>query len=127
MAADLNPDWLSCLPSFWSYGVTQDGRVFFIEFTNWMGGGLHVRRSAMLHKECDGCLPADAGARLKRSVYPESRAAGSSPILLLLRHLGEVKSMLRNKLIRWQAPVVQNAWTEPSLVSSSQLKDSKPW
>ncbi|MBN3315810.1 PKHA5 protein, partial [Atractosteus spatula] len=30
MAADLNPEWLSCLPSSWSYGVTRDGRVFFI-------------------------------------------------------------------------------------------------
>lgn len=31
MAADLNPDWLSCLPSSWSYGVTRDGRIFFIK------------------------------------------------------------------------------------------------
>ncbi|KPP77824.1 hypothetical protein Z043_102722 [Scleropages formosus] len=31
MAADLNPEWLSCLPSSWSYGVTRDGRVFFIK------------------------------------------------------------------------------------------------
>ncbi|XP_051546683.1 pleckstrin homology domain-containing family A member 5-like isoform X14 [Myxocyprinus asiaticus] len=30
MAAELNADWLSCLPSSWSYGVTRDGRVFFI-------------------------------------------------------------------------------------------------
>ncbi|KAF7651494.1 hypothetical protein LDENG_00110310 [Lucifuga dentata] len=30
MAADPQPDWLSCLPSAWSYGVTRDGRIFFI-------------------------------------------------------------------------------------------------
>ncbi|XP_056312157.1 pleckstrin homology domain-containing family A member 5 isoform X3 [Danio aesculapii] len=40
MAADLNPDWLSCLPSHWSYGVTRDGRVFFIneeaKSTTWL-------------------------------------------------------------------------------------------
>ncbi|XP_070848666.1 pleckstrin homology domain-containing family A member 5-like isoform X4 [Chaetodon trifascialis] len=30
MAADPKPDWLSSLPSSWSYGVTQDGRIFFI-------------------------------------------------------------------------------------------------
>ncbi|XP_041820024.1 pleckstrin homology domain-containing family A member 5-like isoform X3 [Chelmon rostratus] len=30
MAADPKPDWLSCLPSSWSYGVTRDGRIFFI-------------------------------------------------------------------------------------------------
>ncbi|XP_060745294.1 pleckstrin homology domain-containing family A member 5 isoform X5 [Tachysurus vachellii] len=40
MAADLNPDWLSCLPSSWSYGVIQDGRVFFIneeaKSTTWL-------------------------------------------------------------------------------------------
>ncbi|XP_039516597.1 pleckstrin homology domain-containing family A member 5 isoform X17 [Pimephales promelas] len=40
MAADLNPDWLSCLPSSWSYGVTRDGRVFFIneeaKSTTWL-------------------------------------------------------------------------------------------
>ncbi|XP_008277152.1 pleckstrin homology domain-containing family A member 5 isoform X1 [Stegastes partitus] len=29
MAADLQPEWISCLPSSWSYGVTRDGRVFF--------------------------------------------------------------------------------------------------
>lgn len=31
MAADPKPDWLSCLPSSWSYGVTRDGRIFFIK------------------------------------------------------------------------------------------------
>ncbi|XP_016134818.1 pleckstrin homology domain-containing family A member 5-like isoform X20 [Sinocyclocheilus grahami] len=40
MAADLNPEWLSCLPSFWSYGVSRDGRVFFIneegKSTTWL-------------------------------------------------------------------------------------------
>ncbi|KAG7454573.1 hypothetical protein MATL_G00261060 [Megalops atlanticus] len=40
MAADLNPEWLSCLPSVWSYGVTRDGRVFFIneeaKSTTWL-------------------------------------------------------------------------------------------
>ncbi|XP_030626428.1 pleckstrin homology domain-containing family A member 5 [Chanos chanos] len=40
MAADLNPDWLSSLPSSWSYGVTRDGRVFFIneeaKSTTWL-------------------------------------------------------------------------------------------
>ncbi|XP_062850693.1 pleckstrin homology domain-containing family A member 5 isoform X2 [Trichomycterus rosablanca] len=40
MAADPNPDWVSCLPSFWSYGVIQDGRVFFIneeaKSTTWL-------------------------------------------------------------------------------------------
>ncbi|XP_072528908.1 pleckstrin homology domain-containing family A member 5 isoform X16 [Salminus brasiliensis] len=40
MAADLNPDWLACLPSSWSYGVTRDGRVFFIneeaKSTTWL-------------------------------------------------------------------------------------------
>ncbi|XP_067283096.1 pleckstrin homology domain-containing family A member 5 isoform X13 [Pseudorasbora parva] len=40
MAADLNPEWLSCLPSSWSYGVTRDGRVFFIneeaKSTTWL-------------------------------------------------------------------------------------------
>ncbi|XP_026863361.1 pleckstrin homology domain-containing family A member 5 isoform X8 [Electrophorus electricus] len=40
MAAVLNPDWLSCLPSSWSYGVTRDGRVFFIneeaKSTTWL-------------------------------------------------------------------------------------------
>ncbi|XP_074482527.1 pleckstrin homology domain-containing family A member 5-like [Sebastes fasciatus] len=30
MAADPQPDWLSCLPSLWSYGVSRDGRIFFI-------------------------------------------------------------------------------------------------
>ncbi|XP_071395911.1 pleckstrin homology domain-containing family A member 5 isoform X3 [Centroberyx affinis] len=40
MAADPNPDWLSCLPSTWSYGVTRDGRIFFIneeaKSTTWL-------------------------------------------------------------------------------------------
>ncbi|XP_061523988.1 pleckstrin homology domain-containing family A member 5-like isoform X4 [Phycodurus eques] len=40
MAAEPQPDWLSCLPPFWSYGVTQDGRVFFIneeaKSTTWL-------------------------------------------------------------------------------------------
>ncbi|KAL2093957.1 hypothetical protein ACEWY4_011269 [Coilia grayii] len=40
MAADLNPDWISCLPSSWSYGVTRDGRIFFIneeaKSTTWL-------------------------------------------------------------------------------------------
>ncbi|XP_046729337.1 pleckstrin homology domain-containing family A member 5 isoform X11 [Silurus meridionalis] len=40
MAADLNPDWISCLPSSWSYGVIRDGRVFFIneeaKSTTWL-------------------------------------------------------------------------------------------
>ncbi|XP_057180783.1 pleckstrin homology domain-containing family A member 5 isoform X25 [Triplophysa rosa] len=40
MAADLNPEWLSRLPSSWSYGVTRDGRVFFIneeaKSTTWL-------------------------------------------------------------------------------------------
>uniref|UniRef100_A0AAQ5Z2G8 Pleckstrin homology domain containing, family A member 5 n=1 Tax=Amphiprion ocellaris TaxID=80972 RepID=A0AAQ5Z2G8_AMPOC len=40
MAADPKPDWLSCLPSSWSYGVTQDGRIFFIneeaKSTTWL-------------------------------------------------------------------------------------------
>uniref|UniRef100_A0A8C9VGJ4 Pleckstrin homology domain containing, family A member 5 n=1 Tax=Scleropages formosus TaxID=113540 RepID=A0A8C9VGJ4_SCLFO len=40
MAADLSPEWLSCLPSSWSYGVTRDGRIFFIneeaKSTTWL-------------------------------------------------------------------------------------------
>ncbi|XP_039988644.1 pleckstrin homology domain-containing family A member 5-like isoform X1 [Xiphias gladius] len=40
MAADLQPEWISCLPSAWSYGVTRDGRVFFIneeaKSTTWL-------------------------------------------------------------------------------------------
>ncbi|XP_048112046.1 pleckstrin homology domain-containing family A member 5-like isoform X4 [Alosa alosa] len=40
MAADLNPDWISCLPSSWSSGVTRDGRIFFIneeaKSTTWL-------------------------------------------------------------------------------------------
>ncbi|XP_051976374.1 pleckstrin homology domain-containing family A member 5-like isoform X12 [Xyrauchen texanus] len=40
MAAELNSEWLSHLPSSWSYGVTRDGRVFFIneeaKSTTWL-------------------------------------------------------------------------------------------
>ncbi|XP_075883526.1 pleckstrin homology domain-containing family A member 5 isoform X3 [Nelusetta ayraudi] len=40
MAADLQPDWISCLPPSWSYGLTRDGRVFFIneeaKSTTWL-------------------------------------------------------------------------------------------
>ncbi|XP_024913475.1 pleckstrin homology domain-containing family A member 5-like isoform X2 [Cynoglossus semilaevis] len=40
MAADLHSGFFSCLPSSWSYGVTQDGRIFFIneetESTTWL-------------------------------------------------------------------------------------------
>ncbi|XP_042077903.1 pleckstrin homology domain-containing family A member 5 isoform X13 [Haplochromis burtoni] len=40
MAAELQPEWISCLPSSWSYGVTQDGRVFFVneeaKSTTWL-------------------------------------------------------------------------------------------
>nr|XP_020463972.1 pleckstrin homology domain-containing family A member 5 isoform X2 [Monopterus albus] len=40
MAADLKPEWLSCLPSSWGYGVTRDGRIFFIneeaKSTTWL-------------------------------------------------------------------------------------------
>ncbi|XP_062403084.1 pleckstrin homology domain-containing family A member 5-like isoform X3 [Sardina pilchardus] len=40
MAADLKPDWISCLPSSWSSGVTRDGRIFFIneeaKSTTWL-------------------------------------------------------------------------------------------
>ncbi|XP_051974228.1 pleckstrin homology domain-containing family A member 5 isoform X7 [Xyrauchen texanus] len=40
MAEELNADWLSRLPSSCSYGVTRDGRVFFIneeaKSTNWL-------------------------------------------------------------------------------------------
>ncbi|CAN9508024.1 unnamed protein product [Ophioblennius macclurei] len=40
MAADPKPDWLSCLPSSWSYGVTRDGRIFFFneeaKSTTWL-------------------------------------------------------------------------------------------
>lgn len=31
MAAELQPEWASSLPPSWSYGVTRDGRVFFIK------------------------------------------------------------------------------------------------
>ncbi|XP_072292069.1 pleckstrin homology domain-containing family A member 5 [Eucyclogobius newberryi] len=40
MAAELQPEWISRLPSSWSYGVTRDGRVFFIneqaKSTTWL-------------------------------------------------------------------------------------------
>ncbi|XP_047192407.1 pleckstrin homology domain-containing family A member 5-like isoform X6 [Scophthalmus maximus] len=40
MAADPKPDWLSCLPSSWSYRVSRDGRIFFIneeaKSTTWL-------------------------------------------------------------------------------------------
>ncbi|XP_026220721.1 pleckstrin homology domain-containing family A member 5-like isoform X1 [Anabas testudineus] len=40
MAADLQPEWISSLPSSWSYGVTRDGRVFFVneeaKSTTWL-------------------------------------------------------------------------------------------
>ncbi|XP_061570775.1 pleckstrin homology domain-containing family A member 5-like [Cololabis saira] len=40
MAADPRPDWFSCLPPCWSYGVTRDGRTFFIneeaKSTTWL-------------------------------------------------------------------------------------------
>ncbi|KAK6319783.1 pleckstrin homology domain-containing family A member 5 [Coregonus clupeaformis] len=40
MAADLDPEWISCLHSSWRYGVTRDGRVFFIneeaKSTTWL-------------------------------------------------------------------------------------------
>ncbi|XP_061826268.1 pleckstrin homology domain-containing family A member 5-like isoform X4 [Nerophis lumbriciformis] len=40
MAADLQPHWVRGLPSSWSYGVTRDGRVFFVneeaKSTTWL-------------------------------------------------------------------------------------------
>ncbi|KAK0131989.1 Pleckstrin y domain-containing family A member 5 [Merluccius polli] len=40
MAADLHPEWISCLPPAWTYGVTRDGRVFFVneeaKSTTWL-------------------------------------------------------------------------------------------
>uniref|UniRef100_A0A3Q3J5H3 Pleckstrin homology domain containing A5 n=1 Tax=Monopterus albus TaxID=43700 RepID=A0A3Q3J5H3_MONAL len=40
MAADLQHEWISGLPSSWSYGVTRDGRVFFVneeaKSTTWL-------------------------------------------------------------------------------------------
>ncbi|XP_078805446.1 pleckstrin homology domain-containing family A member 5 isoform X13 [Oryzias latipes] len=40
MAAELQPEWISALPSSWSYGVTRDGRVFFLneeaKSTTWL-------------------------------------------------------------------------------------------
>ncbi|XP_033845572.1 pleckstrin homology domain-containing family A member 5-like isoform X3 [Periophthalmus magnuspinnatus] len=40
MAAEPRPDWLSRLPSAWSYGVLRDGRIFFIneqaQSTTWL-------------------------------------------------------------------------------------------
>ncbi|XP_070406424.1 pleckstrin homology domain-containing family A member 5 isoform X21 [Nothobranchius furzeri] len=40
MAAELQTEWVSGLPSSWSYGVTRDGRVFFVneeaKSTTWL-------------------------------------------------------------------------------------------
>ncbi|KAM4573101.1 pleckstrin homology domain-containing family A member 5 isoform 18-T19 [Odontesthes bonariensis] len=40
MAAELQSEWISALPSSWSYGVTRDGRVFFVneeaKSTTWL-------------------------------------------------------------------------------------------
>ncbi|MED6280739.1 hypothetical protein CHARACLAT_013909 [Characodon lateralis] len=40
MAAELQLEWISALPSSWTYGVTRDGRVFFIneeaKSTTWL-------------------------------------------------------------------------------------------
>ncbi|XP_075459107.1 pleckstrin homology domain-containing family A member 5 isoform X22 [Ascaphus truei] len=40
MAADPSLDWVSSLPWRWSYGITQSGRVFFIneeaKSTTWL-------------------------------------------------------------------------------------------
>ncbi|XP_053283642.1 pleckstrin homology domain-containing family A member 5 isoform X3 [Pleuronectes platessa] len=40
MAAELQPEWICCLPAYWSYGVTRDGRVFFVneeaKSTTWL-------------------------------------------------------------------------------------------
>ncbi|XP_061773687.1 pleckstrin homology domain-containing family A member 5-like isoform X4 [Nerophis ophidion] len=40
MAGDLQPHWLGGLPSSWTYGVTRDGRVFFVseeaKSTSWL-------------------------------------------------------------------------------------------
>ncbi|XP_024911677.1 pleckstrin homology domain-containing family A member 5 isoform X6 [Cynoglossus semilaevis] len=40
MAAEPQPHWISALPSSWSYGVTRDGRVFFVneeaKSTTWL-------------------------------------------------------------------------------------------
>ncbi|XP_077371995.1 pleckstrin homology domain-containing family A member 5 isoform X13 [Festucalex cinctus] len=40
MAADLQPEWICGLPSSWSYGLTRDGRVFFVneeaKSTTWL-------------------------------------------------------------------------------------------
>ncbi|XP_077567743.1 pleckstrin homology domain-containing family A member 5-like isoform X13 [Stigmatopora nigra] len=39
-AADFQPEWICSLPSSWSYGITRDGRVFFIneeaKSTTWL-------------------------------------------------------------------------------------------
>ncbi|XP_077452004.1 pleckstrin homology domain-containing family A member 5-like isoform X4 [Stigmatopora argus] len=39
-AADLQPEWICGLPSSWSYGITRDGRVFFVneeaKSTTWL-------------------------------------------------------------------------------------------
>ncbi|XP_029697404.1 pleckstrin homology domain-containing family A member 5 isoform X2 [Takifugu rubripes] len=43
MAAELQPEWASSLPPSWSYGVTRDGRLFFIneeaKSTTWLHPG----------------------------------------------------------------------------------------
>ncbi|XP_061630844.1 pleckstrin homology domain-containing family A member 5-like isoform X2 [Phyllopteryx taeniolatus] len=40
MAADLQPEWICGLPRSWSYGLTRDGRVFFVneeaKSTTWL-------------------------------------------------------------------------------------------
>ncbi|KAM9816484.1 pleckstrin homology domain-containing family A member 5-like isoform 15-T15 [Syngnathus typhle] len=40
MAADLQPEWICDLPSSWSYGLTRDGRIFFVneeaKSTTWL-------------------------------------------------------------------------------------------
>ncbi|XP_061576951.1 pleckstrin homology domain-containing family A member 5-like isoform X4 [Cololabis saira] len=40
MAAELQPGWISALPSSWSYGLTRDGRIFFFneeaKSTTWL-------------------------------------------------------------------------------------------
>ncbi|XP_061677871.1 pleckstrin homology domain-containing family A member 5-like isoform X8 [Syngnathoides biaculeatus] len=40
MAAELQPEWICGLPCSWSYGLTRDGRVFFVneeaKSTTWL-------------------------------------------------------------------------------------------
>ncbi|XP_060933008.1 pleckstrin homology domain-containing family A member 5-like isoform X2 [Limanda limanda] len=40
MAAEIQPEWICRLPACWSYGVTRDGRVFFVneeaQSTTWL-------------------------------------------------------------------------------------------